>query len=138
MGYRPKRKTFNLTFEGDSEFDGLQVRTGSPSLGALQEILTLSGSGENDPEAVNTMIELFAEQLREWNVEDEDGNPVPATIEGLQAQDATFAFSLIKAWGEQMRESMEVPAPLDERSTNGSLSAVPSSTMAPLSTSQAS
>ena len=138
MGYRPHRKTFKLNFEGDSEFDGLMVRTISPSLGALQEILALSAADENDTDALNTMIELFAEQLLDWNVEDDAGEPVEPSITGLQSQEAAFVMSLIKAWGEQMRESMRVPVPLDETSTGGSLSAVPSSTMAPSSTNRAS
>ncbi len=131
MGYKPKRQTFKLTFEGDSEFDGLAVRTTSPSLGALQKMLGLTTAAEaggkgGEYDQLDVMIDLFATLLLEWNVEDDDGAPVPATVAGLQAQPAPFVMSLIKAWGEQMRESVQVPVPLDEPLTGGSLSGVPS------------
>jgi hypothetical protein len=50
MGYRPKRQTFKLVFEDGTEFDGLVVRTTSPSLGVLQETMRLAGGpgGEGD------------------------------------------------------------------------------------------
>jgi hypothetical protein len=136
MGYEPKKKTFNLLFEGD-EFDGLQVRTSSPSLGALRKITSLSEAGASDTDALDPMIRLFAELLVDWNVTCE-GEPVPATEDGLNSQDSEFVMNLIKAWGQQMRRNTQVPAPLDETSTGGSLSGVPSLPMDPSSRSQAS
>jgi hypothetical protein len=127
MGYQPTKKTFNLLFEGD-EFDGLQVRTGSPSIGALRKILSLSESDASDTAALDPMIRMFAELLVDWNVEDDSGDPVPATEDGLNSQDSEFV----------MRRNTQVPAPLDETSTGGSLSGVPSLPMDPSSTSQAS
>jgi hypothetical protein len=139
MGYQPTRPTFKLIFK-DDEFDGLGVRTTSPSLGALQETMRLAGSASDsqDYSQLDKMIDLFAELLLEWNVEDDAGAPVPPTVPGLQAQPAPFVMSLIKAWGEQMRQSVQVPDPLDETSTGGSLSGVPSLPMDPSSTSRAS
>jgi hypothetical protein len=137
MGYRPPRPTFKLIFEDDGQFDGLVVRTTSPSLGALQQVLTLADD-QGNADQLTAMIALFAELLLEWNVEDDEGAPVPPTVAGLQAQPAPFVMSLIKAWGEQMRESVQVPAPLDEPSTGGSLSGVPSLPMDQSSRSQAS
>jgi hypothetical protein len=137
MGYQPTKKTFNLLFEGD-EFDGLQVRTGSPSIGALRKILSLSESDASDTAALDPMIRMFAELLVDWNVEDDSGDPVPATEDGLNSQDSEFVMNLIKAWGQQMRRNTQVPAPLDETSTGGSLSGVPSLPMDPSSRSQAS
>jgi hypothetical protein len=126
MGYRPKRQTFKLVFEDGTEFDGLVVRTTSPSLGVLQETMRLAGGPGGEGDQIDAMIELFAELLLEWNVEDDDGAPVPTTAVGLATLPAPFVMSLIKAWGEQMRESVQVPAPLDEGSTGGSLSGLPS------------
>ena len=85
MGYRHKAKTFTLVFD-DPELEGLQVRVGSLSLAELQD---------DDLQ----IYEAFAEQLISWNLEYEDGTPVPQTLEAIESYpDVEFISTLTKAW----------------------------------------
>ena len=84
MGFRHQPRTYLLTFE-DPALEGLEVRARSLSIGELQS---------DEP-----VVESFAHALVSWNLEDEDGNPLPATLETLRTYpDIGFINGLTKAW----------------------------------------
>lgn len=114
MGYKKQRKIFKLSFTGDEELEGLEVFTNSLSVGQMLDLVKLAdaagmvgGDAERvdtdklSPEniaAVESMIKYFAKALRSWNLEDEDGKKVPATLKGVQDQDLDFVLRLIGEW----------------------------------------
>lgn len=120
MGYRPKRKTYVLEFE-DPDLDGLEVTVRGLTTGQILDIETAREDGGED--AIRELLELLASQLVEWNVEDDDGRPVAANLDGIRAQDIAFNMAIIDAWQNAVTG---VPAPLDEPSTDGELSPVAS------------
>lgn len=139
MGYRPKRKVYRLAFE-DADMGGLVIRAHSTSLGGLLAALGVLVIDTDDlrPEdlaRLHELFETFAAALVEWNVEDDRGQPVPATFEGVKSQDADFVLVVIRAWVDAVSG---VPAPLGPPSPGGGPSAVPPLPMEPLSPSRAS
>jgi hypothetical protein len=124
-GYTPKRRTFRLIFE-DEEFAGLVVRAKSVPIGGLLDALGLAALGDvldhpekmrpEDLAKLEALFETFADALLEWNVRDERGRKVPATLAGVRSQDTDFILSVIKAWYQGV---VGVSAPLGARSSNG-------------------
>lgn len=138
MGYE-RGTTFVLTFE-DPSFEGLEVRARGISTGHLFRILDLVEMLEEknlSPAQIKQLDTLFrvfagcpagctaahedqggnhyARKLKSWNLT-EDGEPVPATYEGLMSQDFEFTQTLVEAWLDGM---VGTPGPLDESSTDG-------------------
>jgi hypothetical protein len=128
VGYRKKPKLIELRFPGDPEYDGLEVTLRGQSLGGFLELM---GIGDVDKSALADQLERFADNLISWNLEDEDGTPVPTTREVVYAQDQDFMLRLATDWVEALQGG--VPAPLEPSSTDGELSAVASIPMEPLS-----
>jgi hypothetical protein len=101
MGYTRKPKIYNLVFGPESDYDGLEVNVTSMPVGELMDIAELQEkAGGDDLEAITKLLEQFASHLKGWNLEEEDGNPVPATFEGLRGQDLEFVLALISHWTE--------------------------------------
>lgn len=120
MGYKPKRKIYTLEFEGD-DYKGLEVKIRGLNTGQVMDIDTARGDGGDG--AIVTMLKLMADQLVEWNVEDDDNQPVPTTFEGVRSLDIDFNWAVIDAW---QNAAAGVPAPLDSDSTSTELSLVAS------------
>ena len=138
-GYTRKRRVYRLRFE-DEELDGLVVKVRSASVARLLEFMRfLAGlSGDDltadDVERLAGLFESFAEVLQEWNVQDEAGEPVPATLEGVYTQDADFVMDIMRVWFQAVTQP---PAPLPATSSAGGPSAAPPLPMEPLSPSRA-
>lgn len=122
MGFKAKRKIYKLKF-ADEDLAGLEVMARSVSLGQMLDLSSSEGVGKvnkDDAEQTNGMFDLFISALVSWNLEEEnpDGSdsPVPATLEGLRAQDTEFAMALVNAWAEAISS---VSAPLARPSNSG-------------------
>jgi hypothetical protein len=121
MGFTVKRKIYKLIFE-DDDLAGLEILARSVSLG---QMLAISGEGRvgkvdtEDAEQTQGMFEMFAGALVQWNLEEEDGTPIPVTMEGLQGLDTEFVTAIIEAWTSAIAG---VTAPLAKQSTSGGTS----------------
>lgn len=139
-GYRPNRRVFVLRFE-DDDYAGLVVKARSVKLGAFLGVASLVNLDPGNVSAADVdrftdLFREFAAALVEWNLEDEDtGQPVPATLEGIQTQDTDFVMPIIKAWFDAIAG---VSAPLGRTSSDGPPSAAPPLPMEPLSAPRAS
>ena len=120
MGYRPKKKIYTLAFEGE-EYEGLEVKIRGLNTGQVMDIDSARADGGDS--AIVAMLQLMAEQLVEWNVEDDEGQPVPTTFEGVRSLDIEFNWAIIDAW---QTAAAGVKAPLDSDSTSTELSLVAS------------
>jgi hypothetical protein len=112
-GYKREKKVYTLVFD-DAEFEGLEIKTRSISLGKYLEMQTLIDS-ELNRENIDKLFGEFAGILLSWNLEDDDG-PVPITVEGLYSQDLDFVKAIIDAWRDAM---VGVHAPLPQSSPGG-------------------
>ncbi|MEV0618539.1 hypothetical protein AB0I81_34790 [Nonomuraea sp. NPDC050404] len=121
MGYKRPAKVYKLVFAED-DMEGLEVKARSMSTGALLDMaplfdLKLSASPTaEEMESIAELLEKFAEVLVSWNLEDEDDQPVSATLEGLLDQDIDFVMRIILAWADAISG---VPAPLPHPSPGG-------------------
>lgn len=96
-GFRRKRKVFKLEFE---EYDGLEVQVRSVPIRKLLDILQLADAmtGKPTQEQVNGLFGWFADRIISWTYQDEDGNPLPATLETLLDDDFDFVLMMVMAW----------------------------------------
>lgn len=115
MGFKQPRKTYDLVFGNDTDYPGLEVRARTLSLGQLLEVR----SQDDGQDATRKLVGLFAERLVSWNLEDEEGAPVPATLDGIQEQDDDLILAVIGQWQKAM---YGVPAPLESGSGSGGTS----------------
>lgn len=113
MGYRRPSKQYRLTFEDEPE---LEVLAKSVPIGDLLDIMAVADRMTTAPakEDVEKLFGWFGDRLISWNLETEDGEPVPATKGGLLAQDFDFALRLVLAWVQAVSS---VAAPLVTTST---------------------
>jgi len=93
MGYRPTRIPCKLDFTG-TEYDGLEVVTRPMSV--LLDVM--AGAAKEDADSFRHMAATFAYALESWNVEDDDGQAIPADLDGLLSQDPRFVSAVITAW----------------------------------------
>lgn len=96
MGYRRQPPSYKLVFD-DDEFDGLEVKVGSLSIGEMRDFIALMNH-EDRGEVTEQIFDMFANCLLSWNLEDENDEPVPATLAGINSQDADFVMAMISAW----------------------------------------
>jgi hypothetical protein len=133
MGYRRKHKTVTVQFDGNHELAGLEVTTRGMSLGAYLELV---GMGDVDRSGIGEALRVFADSLVSWNLEDENGNPVPATVEAVYAEDHSMMLKVGTAWLDAL-SGVHKADPLEESSPGGEPSPAVSIPMEPLSESPA-
>lgn len=139
MGFTPKRTVYRLDFEG-TDLDGLEVRMSGGSLALAFDFSPLIGVTDSNATAADVQLlmsqyEELADHIIEWNCEDEDGNPVPADLEGLKTLELRYVNMIAEAW---QRAQVDVPGPLSRDSNSGQLPDVLSIPMAPIPASLAS
>jgi hypothetical protein len=155
MGFKPPRRVYLLDFT-DTDLDGLEVYARGMSVGALLDtgegldaIANMPDPAELEklPQAEQArraaplmrrstaLYEVFAQHLVSWNYEDEHGQPVPATLDGLRTLDQAHAQAIIRAWREAVAA---VPPASSPTSNAGAPSEVPPLPMAVSSVSLAS
>lgn len=139
MGFTPPTSLFVLDFPEGDELHGLTVKARSVSVGTFLELARLQDSasegGQESLDAVNRLFDAFGGALRSWDLQDDDGQDVPADADGLRTLELRHAMSVISAW---MGGMSQAPAPLAESSPAGAPSAVPLPPMELASTAQAS
>ncbi|WP_432019918.1 hypothetical protein [Streptomyces sp. 1222.5] len=133
MGCRRNPKQYKLKF-ADGDYEGLEVTMRSVSIG---EMRSLQGTGEEDSgrDGFDRMADLVASHMVAWNREDEEGNPLPPTMESLEDEEPGLVNLLIDRWTDAVAG---VPAPLEQPSNSGDSAPVESIPMEALSPSLAS
>jgi hypothetical protein len=134
MAYKRGSKVYELDFEG-TDLDGLHVKAKSMSLGAFADLMAIFDEGGLTRENLDAIFDGFSNVLLEWDVEDEEGNPVPATRDGLYSLDLPEAQAIIEAWRDAVTG---VSRPLEQPSDDGSPSLAASIPMETLSASRVS
>jgi hypothetical protein len=118
MGFRPDPTTYKLNFAG-TDLDGLEVIMRSVSVKEFNEMLRLGVAGADTEKVVKAnerVIEMFTRALVEWNLETQAGDAVPATKDGVLAQESRLVTRMIGAWQMAL---VTVPDPLPAASGSG-------------------
>lgn len=124
MGFRKQKITYNLVWPEDHDYHGLEVLTKSLSVSELMDLTRMAekanaADADMAADASDKMLSTFAKSLISWNLEDEDGTPVPATRDGISDQDMAFVQSVLAEW---MGAVAGVSAPLDKASASTGIS----------------
>jgi hypothetical protein len=114
MSYKRKPKVFRVSFEDPHPLAGLTLKTHALSVREFAEFgLKLAAVAEIEQagtdaqklaslsgllDSVDRVRELFAEALIEWDMEEEDGSPTPATLEGVQSLTDEEFFGIVNEW----------------------------------------
>jgi hypothetical protein len=121
MGYKPPKKTYKLKFENPDR-DGLEVYTKPVSLGEQMHFAELSQRADNDDlAAFEELLQMLAGNIESWNLEDDEDQPMPVSVESLKAQERNLVLEIIEGW---FQAQTGVPAPLSGGSTSGDTSQV--------------
>ena len=142
MGYKVKKTIYTLKFE-DPDYEGIVVRVRAGSMGSFLDVMGLAGmdlmegadvtiddmmAGASE---VDALFKQFIALVLEWNLEDEDtGEPIPTTVEGLRSLELPFVMTLVGAWMDAMKgttpglpqpsgsgpQSLEASIPMEELS----------------------
>ncbi|MGW8326470.1 hypothetical protein ACWGLE_01040 [Streptomyces sp. NPDC055897] len=131
MGFQFKTPRINIAFAPGHEYHGLEVVLRKLT---LQEFLDINGIGEVQDMHAGHQLKTMGEKLLSWNLEDEDGTPVPATSESVLRQDKDLMIAICEAWlgGLQgVSAPLEQPSPGTETSLEASIPMdVPSESLA--------
>ena len=116
MGYKVKKKLYKLIF-ADEDIASLEVVMTSAPMGDLLRLQQIDPKGAaKSPAEFRELLEIFAGALLSWNLEDDDDQPVPITVDAFLAQDIDFIKDIIHAWTEAIAG---VSVPLEGSSTSG-------------------
>ena len=114
MAFQRKRKIYRLDFTG-TEYEGLDVRLHGLTTGEYLELVSLTGSTGEGSSETEQLLKLLSSHLVAWNLE-EDGDPIPATFEGVKANDLAMNMRIIDAWTDAM---VKAPASTEKKSLAG-------------------
>lgn len=138
MGYKRGGKRHTLTWAKGAELHGLVVQVRSLSIEGLLGFARLAARFTDDVapgelgEVAGQLFDGFASRLVSWNLEDDDGAPVPATREGVGGQDVEFILAIVMAWMEAVA-AVDTPLPNGSRTMPPTEASIP---MEPLAASQ--
>lgn len=117
MGYR-RNRTVPLVFTG--EMAGFEATARVISLDDWLEVAEMCATTiyyvPSNKERIDRLNELCVASLTAWNLENDDGTPVPVSLEAFRAQDRWFQAAVLDAWVDQM---VQVSDPLDQPSSSG-------------------
>lgn len=133
MGYKRNPKIYKLVFDETTDYPGLEVQVKTITMGQL--IAMRTGKQDDDKDGTQVSVELLADRIVSWNLEDENGAPVPATLEAIYEEDDDLILGIINRWTDAVSA---VRAPLQQSSPSGEPSLVESVPMEALSESLAS
>lgn len=123
MGSRRNPTLYKLVFDETTDWPDFEITLRSLSIKQRRELSTQATEGETDMDAVARMCRLIARQMVSWNREDEDGSPLPMTVESLEDEEPGLIVEISLKWQEAIAG---VPAPLESDSDSGGISPVES------------
>lgn len=81
------------------EYEGLHVRMKSLKVGKMRNLVQQLEDDEiSTPDLLDATVKAVTEALVSWDLEDESGNPVPATAEEVEELDFDMLQSICSAW----------------------------------------
>lgn len=140
MGYRKTVRRIEVSLKGHKVYgqDPAEYPVAYARGKSLGEYLHLMGYTEaeegEDRSGVIRQLEEFAAALISWNLEREDGTPLPCTKEALFGEvDNDLGLALATEWIERLGGKVDDAGPLPQSSPAGEPSPAVSIPMEPLS-----
>ena len=114
MGWKNTTRTYRIKFPENHEFHGLEFKVDGLTIKEYIEY-------QRSPEA--TILNEFYKRVISTTAEDEDGNPIPVTVEGLQTIDASAMVTSAIAWmrkaGGIVRTTSKLNLPVENTEDDG-------------------
>lgn len=121
MGF-PRKRAYSLIFkENDPITDGLVVKAAAPTLLDTLESRDKQREGESNKAYFDRQYGPLINAVLEWNIEDEEGQPLPVTLEDWYTIDLPVQLRIYRAWSN-LEEVVDESSPLDSGSEQGSTS----------------
>lgn len=126
MGYRRER-TVSIAFGPDHPREDMRGFEATMRRLSTRQLLALEELQDLDPEALRSdpagqrkktdeLLGFIADGCVSWNLEDDDGQPVPITADTLWQEDPGFWTALVEAWTDAIAG---VSGPLAQTSSAG-------------------
>jgi hypothetical protein len=110
--YKAPPSRFIIRFE---DRPGLEVVMRKLSVGELLDMAGLADAftgGKATGEQAAVMFGLFASRLVEWNIDGDDDEPVPATVDGARSLDPELFADILNGWMSGMMQAPKAsPSP---------------------------
>ncbi|MFL1903077.1 hypothetical protein ACJWDR_28830 [Streptomyces tauricus] len=141
MGYRKTIRRIQVSLKGHQTY-GLDADVPEAVVRGknLQEYLVLMGYADaedgDERAGIRRQLEEFADSLISWNLEAEDGTPLPCNRENFFQIDNDLALALATDWVERLGGKVDSDSPLASSSPSGGPSQVESIPMEALSSLQ--
>jgi hypothetical protein len=123
VGSRRTPTLYKLVFDDTTDFPGFEITLRSLTIREQKALGSEPRQDETEADIVARMCVLVSRQAVSWNREDEDGRPLPLTLESLEDEEPKLIVEVTNKWTEAM---VGVPAPLESGSPSGEISAVES------------
>jgi len=130
MGYRKTTRRIKVSLEGhkiygqDTEHPVAYAR--GKTLDEYLRLMNITEAEGDDRNGIVRQLEEFGDALIEWNLEDENGQSLPCTRDGLFSIDNDLALALATEWMDRLGGKVDEAGPLDAASPSGELSRVAS------------
>jgi len=97
VGFRVEPTHYKLNF-ADEDLAGLEVTARSLPIRDFLAIQRIAGEADTNPESAEQVLRKLAGVLVSWNLEDETGEAIPPTFEGLESQELPLVLRIFRAW----------------------------------------
>ena len=106
MGFKRAKRRYRLQFD-DPELEGFEVVMGSLSIGEFMDLTgsftkVQGGDAAAGADSVSSLLTRFSKSIISWNLEDDQGKAVPATLTGVKGQEMDFIMTVVMAWMDAM------------------------------------
>lgn len=99
MGFRPEPTLYTLKFKDGSWLEGLVVKVSACSLRKFNEMLRLQAkNGTELADNNERVLQIFLDHLKEWNLDNSEGETTPMTIEGCQEHEQPVIREILSRW----------------------------------------
>ena len=95
MGYRKKSTVHTLEFK---QYEGLVIRMKGLKIGKMRRVLRALDAEKETLALVDEMVTFVTEGLVSWNLEDEDGNPLPVDREQVEDLEFDMLSTILGDW----------------------------------------
>lgn len=139
MGFKGTTRRLEVSLKGhavygqDDEYPVAYTR--GKTLGEYLDLMGLTGNeGDNEKRDIVSQLQEFGEALTSWNLEREDGSPIPCTREALFGEvDNDLALALATKWLDVLGGKVDAPLPDSSPAGGPSLVAsIPTETLSSL------
>lgn len=100
MGYRKVPTIYTVT--DVKGLEGAVIRLRSVKVGKLRKLLAALESDDEFSESMAPIVQAVSDGLVSWDLEDENGVPIPTTVEGVEELELADLMHIVGAWTNLM------------------------------------